>query len=436
MLVRVGILYQAEKVERVLDSLEKKFIYSGLKNLDYDIKISSRKKTKEWIREHPEHSESIFNKVTSHTKQELLDKIKHQDFMGSTEGGTENEDEDKLSLNTPKKLNEEALLEQYTLSDFYYFDSFFHYTDHSYFIFNISELNSIFQKIHNQVEDASRAGEALKSFCEDNNFSSFYIHALEPLPSPLIGDVDDDPKPRLIKIEDKDHIYAEFWSLGREINDFDVNIGDYKTIDTLDKAIVRIHLDTGHIEFTSDSGRVKRQKKILRNILANFNAQGSPSKSDIDEMFEKIEITDQQIRKVKEKLGVLSTLDEFRGSRANLRYTSVKKRNVESDPSHSNTEKARDYKKSHPRIVLGEKDDQWQFIYPNDILDHAEDEPEEEETLKEILNELDSEEDYNRVDQFTVTLNSDKDTLRIWKKRCTSGMRRLIFHLLRRELGW
>ena len=425
-----------EEINRILNSLEMKYIYGGLKDVDFEIRSTSRKKVKKWLKQNPKHTESIFNQLTTHAKRELFEEIQYQDYIRSTEGGGENKEDGRFVFTPPEKLDKKTIFEKFDLKDFYYFDSFFHYTDHSYRLFNISNLGSVFQKIHNEAKKASEAKKILVEFCKEKNFSSNYLNALESTPSPLIGDVNNEPKPRLIKVEDEEHIYAEFWSLGKEINDFDVNTGDYKSIETLDKAVIRIHLDTGHIEFTSDSGRVKRRRKIIRSILTNFNIQGNPTKSDIDEMFNQVEITDQQIRKVKRKLGVLSTLDEFRGSTANLRFTSVKKRNVETDPSHSNTAKNRDYRKSHPRMIFGEKDNKWQFIYPKKIFEYAEDEPEEEETLKEILNELAKKGDYDEVEQFTAILNSDTNTIRIWKKKITPGMRRLIFHLLRSKLGW
>jgi len=410
----------------LIDSLEMRSIRRGLYEADVGPETTaSRQELKEWVQEHPDQGEAFLQELVAAAKEVLLD-----DNESYLEFISVNQDDEEASLT-----------ESIDLFDAYYYESFFGYTDHSTKLYSIDELGGVFADIADEAESITRAKELFRGHCQGrDDIDEAYLAALDDYPAPLIGEVEHQARPRLLKFEDPDHLYIEFWSIGDTFSKFDVNEGDYKQIESLARTVVRVHFDTGILEYTSDDTTKGHRENVLADLLDRFNQTSNPGSDQATNYSEKI-ITDHHIRQVKNNIGVLSTLDSFRGARANLRYSSVDDRNVETDPTHSNMERSRDYQKSHPRILVGWNGGGWELIEKDDLVDDQDldlDEAsfEEEDAVSNVISEIREHGQYDRVRQFTIPMNSDKDTLRIWKKRCSPETRRTIFHLIADELGW
>lgn len=409
----------------LIDSLEMRSIRQGLHESEISLEsTASREEIKEWVQAHPEQEEAFLQELISAAKDVLLDDneryLKYIDVNHNDNG-------------------EETLLDN--VIDIYYYDSFFRYTDHSTKLYSIDELGGVFADIAREAKYIDEAKELfVEHVREQNDIDEAYLAALDDYPAPLIGEVEHQARPRLLKFEDVDHLYIELWSIGDTFSRFDVNEGDYKTIESLARTVVRVHFDTGILEYTSDDTTKGHRESVLTNLLDQFNQTSNPG-SDQATNYSQRTITDPHIRQIKKNIGVLSTLDSFRGIQANLRYSSVKDRNVETAPTHSNMERSRDYQKSHPRILIGWTDGGWELIEKDDLvcdpdLDLDETSFEEEDAVSNVVQKIREQGQYDRVRQFTIPMNTDKDTLRIWKKRCSPETRRTIFHLIADELGW
>lgn len=410
---------------RLVDSLGMRSIRRCLHESDVGPdSTASRQEIKGWIERNPEQADVFLQNLVFHAKEVLLDdNERYSEFIDVAAD------------------DETSIIEALDLLEVYYYDSFFGYTDHAVRLYSIDELGGVFEDISEEAMSVAEAEEYFKSHCEGrDDIDDAYVDAVSEFPAALIGEVEHEVRPRLIQFEDVDHIYMELWSIGDTFTEFDINEGDYKKIETLARTIVRVHLDTGIIEYTSDDAKKSHRENVVTEVLECFNQSGNPGSDQATNYSERI-ITDNHIRQVKENIGVLSTLDSFRGARANLRYSSVDERNVETDPTHSNMEDTRDYQKSHPRILVGRTNGEWELIEKEELVDNPDldlDEAsfEEEDAVSTVIREIREQGQYDEVRQFTIPMNSDKDTLRIWKKRCEPETRRTIFHLIGEELGW
>ena len=410
----------------LIDSLEMSLIRRGLHEADEGPETTaSRQEIKIWVRDHPDEGREFLRELITVAKDRLLDDNEsYLEFIGA------NQPEDK-----------ESLAETLDLFDAYYYDSFFRYTDHSTKLYDIDELGGVFADIAEQAESTDEAKKLFVEHCDErDDIDEAYLAALDDYPAPLIGEIEYRARPRLLQFEDEDHLYLELWSIGDTFTRFDVNEGDYKKIESLARTVIRIHLDGGILEYTSDDSKKSHRKSVLTDLLDQFNQTSNPGSDQATNYGEKA-ITDRHIRQIKESIGVLSTLDSFRGGQANLRYSSVDDRNVETDPTHSNMERSRDYQKSHPRILIGWTGSGWDLIKKNSLVNDPNlglDEAsfEEEEAVSNVVRKIREQGQYGRVRQFTIPMNTDKDTLRIWKRRCSPETRRTIFHMIADELGW
>lgn len=411
----------------LLDSLEMRAIRRGLHETEVGPDAnSSRQEIKTWVQNHPNEQESFLQELVTAAKQVLLDE--NENYLEYIDVNQADDDD-------------RSLVEVIDLFDAYYYDSFFGYTDHSTKLYSIDEPDGIFAEIADEAGSIDEAKTLFIEHCQDrDDIDEAYLAALDEVPAPLIGEIEHEARPRLVKFEDSNHLYIELWSIGDTFSKFDVNEGDYKTIESLARTVVRVHLDTGILEYTSDDTTKGHRQSVLTDLLELSNQTSNPGSDQATNYSEKI-ITDRHIRQIKENVGVLSTLDSFRGARANLRYSSVDDRNVETDPTHGNMERSRDYQKSHPRVLVGWADGRWELIKKDDLVDDSDidlDEAsfEEEDAVSNVIREIKEQGQYDRVRQFTIPMNSDKDTLRIWKKRCSPETRRTVFHLIAGELGW
>lgn len=269
----------------LLDSLEMRAIHRGLHEAEVGPDIdASRQEIKAWVQDHPDEGERFLQELVTAAKQVLLD-----------------ENENYLEyIDANQADDERSLVEVIDLFDAYYYDSFFGYTDHSTKLYSIDELGGVFTDIADEAGSIDEAQALFIEHCQDrDDIDEAYLAALDEVPAPLIGEIEHEARPRLVKFEDSDHLYIELWSIGDTFSKFDVNEGDYKTIESLARTVVRVHLDTGILEYTSDDTTKGHRQSVLTDLLDLFNQTSNPGSDQATNYSEKI-ITDRHIRQIKE----------------------------------------------------------------------------------------------------------------------------------------
>lgn len=183
----------------------------------------------------------------------------------------------------------------------YYYDSFFGYTDHTTRIYNISQIDGVLREIAENADSGDTAQNIFNNYCSDNQLSYFYA-ASEDLPAPLIGNLGNSPRPRLVHCEDDNHIYVEFWKRGNIINRFDIDSGEYQSVNTVSRPYIRIHLDSGLVEAAGDRAH-QSNKKLVSLFLKKFSGNS---------LNDSVNIGDRGIKTTRQKLAFQISLDEFK----------------------------------------------------------------------------------------------------------------------------
>ena len=342
----------------------------------------------------------------------------------------------------------ERLREVLNLREVEFFQSHFKFVDRSTSLYSFqSDGGSIFDTIQSEAETADRAQELLQNEIVDANIANTYQLAAGKSPAPLIGEVDYNPLPRIIHFEDAEHVYFEFWTLGGTHPIYDVNRGDYVNVDIREKTSLRVHLDSNTIEAvttkpSSDGHLDKVVDKVLERFALSQDSRpdgGLMSFSDTESsqhIFDDTTIDDSDIVRANEQIGVLSTLLSFRGLHNNYRATNRDDAEVTVEDIVEELAKGRDLRRSHVQIILAadSPNDDYQVIYPDEVEDHVD--IHENMTIHDIVEEFREESDYASIRKFTVVLNTDKNTVRVWKPNCSPRTRRLVFHSFASELGW
>jgi len=331
-----------------------------------------------------------------------------------------------------------------TLKDVAYYESHFKFADMTAGIYGMKSKEGIFGEIYTEAETAEQAKEIFISrVLEREDINNQYAEAADEIPTALIGDVDYNPRPRIVKFEDSNHLFIEFWSIKGKNTVYDVNEGNYITIDERARTSLRIHLDSGTIEYISTKDSSDHRKAVLDYVIEKFSLEREVRSdgglmsftTDGTSLFTDIEIDSSDVIDVKKNVGLVSTLDGFRGRNTNSRLTARDSGDVENDPMHRQLERGRDYRISHPQILLGEREDgEYELVDPIEIRDDFS--FDEDMSVDDIVDEIREMTDYLSVRKFTVVLNTEKNTVRIWKESCSPSTRRLVFHLLADELGW
>lgn len=257
---------QLDKTDRVIDSLETQAILQGLRDQDSvlledltdfsDDSDPNRSEIKDWVKNHSEYTGDVLKDAiwggklyTISSNQERLDFI---------------EDAATSELRT--------VSESLSTRECYYYDSFFGYTDHTTRIYNIAQIDGVLREIAENADSGDTAQNIFNNYCSDNQLSYFYA-ASEDLPAPLIGNLGNSPRPRLVHCEDDNHIYVEFWKRGNIINRFDIDSGEYQSVNTVSRPYIRIHLDSGLVEAAGDRAHQPNKKTcftIFEEIQRKF----------------------------------------------------------------------------------------------------------------------------------------------------------------------
>ncbi|SFR34256.1 hypothetical protein [Halogeometricum limi] len=332
-----------------------------------------------------------------------------------------------------------VLANELDLNSVAYYESFFNFSERTTSVHRIAEMGGIFQQIRDDADTVQEAREIfLQGVESDDRIPEHYRYAVNSL-SPIIGDVQYEPKPRLVSFEDEDHIYMEFWKVGEEITQFDVNRSDYTTIQTRSRTAVRIHLDTGFIEYASDQSSKDVRGTVLDKLMYHFAGDESEMVTDGGVSLGKqrhdvITVTDSDIDKINERIGVMSTLDTFHGKYTNTSLHSIDDRPTQQDDLHRQL-RMRGYIKSHPKILLGVDGQNYELIKPSEVEDDYSFE-DDVPKIEDLVDQIQRKSSYTKIEKVTVVLNADQDTIRIWKSAIPPEVRRMLFHMIAEELDW
>lgn len=418
--------------ERLISALATREIQEGVRQSDIDIREGdseeegeanySREEVLNYFEENPEDAEELYGDLVYGAKLRILEewenKLEHIEGTGDT-------------------LH--VVADALNLREVCYYDSYFTYTNHTTRVYEASELGGVLGDIAEEAASATEAREMFTEFAsEESDLDEAYAQAAEEIPAPLIGNVGDRTRPRVVEFEDENHLYVEYWSRGNSKDGFDISTGDYTKIQTAYRAVLRVDLETGLIETTGDSSQ-KSNEGLVERFLSEFNGSGEVSR---------VHIRGDDVRETKQNLALLTTLNEFVGEDAKLRFTRNNSGNVEADPVHDEAEENRDYSRSNFQIIIGQQSNNWELVYPPEVMDEYVSEGAEAETDDEgnefdvgaVLTAMEGEEDergdYDDAMNLTLGLNSEKATFRIQKKAMSPNTRRQVFGMLAENLDW
>ncbi|SEV98425.1 hypothetical protein [Natrinema salifodinae] len=395
--------------ERLINALSTREIRRGLLDSDIDVgENADREEVFNLLETHPA-ADQLREDIVEGAKKRILEDghVKHDSIEGTGQG-------------IP------VISDALTLAEVYYYDSYFQYTDHTARVYEAPDFGGVLRDIAEDADSPAAARNLFMEFCESEDVDPAYIEATEDVPAPLIDNTDDQFSPRLVKFEDANTIYLEYWKRGKTMSEFDVRTGDYEKIKTLYRAVVRVNLDTGLIETMGDNSQ-QSNEQLVKRFLGEFSGSDT---------VRRINIRGPDIRRTKSDLALLTSLNEFVGEEAKVRLTRNQSGNVEADPAHDQMESERDYSKTNFQIFIGETADGWELVYPRELGEEPD--SEDEVTTSDVLTAIDesSRIDYEDVKDLTITLDGEKSTYRIQKKDLAPSTREQVFDLLAEELGW
>ncbi|ELZ05372.1 hypothetical protein C482_02441 [Natrialba chahannaoensis JCM 10990] len=316
----------------------------------------------------------------------------------------------------------EVLSDSLTLREASYYESYFKYADHTAHVYKITEFDGLLESLC-EADTKDEVQTELESQTEAQDDLEEYAAALNDLPAPLIGNVEDSYKPRVVQAETSDVIYVEFWKKGSKSGGFDVRTGDYKTIQGPYRAVLRVDLDNQTIEAVGDNSS-NTHEGLVKRFMIDFNESAS---------FDFIHINSGEIEDARRDLAFIATLDEFLGD-AKLRFTVNESSNVEADPAHGSAKGTRDLGKSNFRVLMGENGT-WERIVPREYPE-IDEEDENELSLNDLLKDLQDDSGYHDVLDVTIGMNSEKNSYRIQKKAINPTTRKAVFDSLANQIGW
>lgn len=395
--------------QRLINGLAMREVRRGLINLDHEEDGDlSREEVLSLLNNNPDASQ-LCREIVSGAKERILEDSHIK--LGSIEDAGQGPTVIRDSLN---------------LRQVCYYDSYFRFADRTTRAYKIPELGGVLQDIAENGESASEARDRFLNYCESTELDQAYSRAAEEFPAPLIGDIGDDFRPYVVEFENPDNLYVEYWQKGNKESLFDIQSGDYRQIQTRYRAALRVDLSTGIIQAAGDSSQ-RSHEPLVERFLTEFNGS---------DQADRIYIQGSQIHDAKRNLALLTSLDEFLGDEAKLRFTRNQAENVEADPAHDQVNQQRENTKSNFQVFLGRTNNQWELVFPTEI-DVATLESDEEITVNDIINAIDrSENSYESIMDLTLSLDSERSTYRIQKKAISPSTRRRAFQLLVDELNW
>jgi len=408
-------------------SLSEESPNDGLRSALRSFEYSDRERFKQW-----------FDDLDDDVQDHLADRLIRSKKLSLLEEDIDNK---KRYIEDSVAEDARGLADSLDLSTIQYYESFFTFGDRTSSLHSIDQVGGIFAKINENAETVEEAQDIFReNVRESETIDDLYAQAAGQYPSPIIGDIDYYPKPRTIRFTRPNRMYAEYWKKGEEITRFDVNRSDYMTITTRSRTAVRVNLEKGLIEFASQDNSDNHQKAVLDELVDNFaiedGVETDGGLSLTQQEHSRVSISSSDVEQVNENIGIMSTLDSFRGRIANTSLHSIKQRPVDRDENHEEL-KERGYIKSHPRLLLGVKDDEYELLDPEEVYDdYAPDIEDDIPDMDTLVDEIRENSSYDSVERYTIVLNADENTFRIWKAAQKPSVRELVFNLVAEELNW
>jgi len=394
---------------RLVGALETRAINRATDQSTTDISAGAdREEVKDYLRTQSDAA-TLEDELIEEAKQVIIDDRVHQvEYIEGTQVGPD------------------AIAGFLSLSGLAYYDSYFGYTDHATRVYEIDELGGALEEVREDAETEREAKDILRGYVSSNDAGEKYAEALEDVPAALVGNVDDRAAPHVLHFEEPSVLYAEFWAEGSKESGLDVHSGEYKTINRVAKTAVRVYLDYGLAEVTSDSAG-PNDRTVLLNLLSALNEH---------EQVWNIDINPSDVSQARNNLGVLTTLNELIDTDTKLRFTRNQAGNVETDSTHRSEESARQNSRSNFNAILGETAGGWKLIHRSEVAMNEEEE--EELTVDDYLNSVEEDDgfSYRDLDSITIGMAAEKNSYRIMKMNLQPTTRRQIFEMIGDELGW
>lgn len=330
------------------------------------------------------------------------------------------------------------------LIDVAYYDAFFKFANMSQTVYSV-DVGPEFSNISENSETVEDAKENFSSYAE-RNLPEEYSQAIGDIPSPLVGQVERKPKPRLIQFEDPSQIFIEYWSLGKMKDVYHPQRGETLNFRGLVRSQVRIYIDEELVEFTSTRKTQGHRIKIENHLSDAFDfdkeaatdggkSVGTETTEDEAQTLSnhKKTIDSDDISSIINSIGIISTLETFQSRNATIRYSSVNKRDVSEGPNHDDVESNTKYRRANVQILIEDPGDKCRFVSPDEVnskFTFAED-----ASMRDIINRM-HEDDYENLSAIPISLNAKENTLLFDQENYTPSTRKTVFNLVAGELGW
>lgn len=383
----------------------------------------SREEFNEWFEELSENQkESIAEVLEKAQKEKILESRKYKiPYFQSTDFKESHKVRDDIEL-----------------SEAVYYDSYFKFSNGSMTICSVDSMDPLLQRISEETDNRKEAQTMFREESKESRISEDYIKAARSVPLPLVNELENNPRPRVLRFEKPSVLYIELWSFGKEKNVYNPTQGETLSFKSRARSQVRIYIDRGLIEYTSTRGTKAHQETDLNHIESVFSFDddlqtdgGVQSRSG---PLEPQDITSDEIWSVIQNIGVFSTLEAFEAQNATISYSSVNKRDVKKGPGRDNIKKDTKLRRANVQILIEDPVDECQFIDPGDIFGTYD--FDDDDNIETVKKELTDKEGYNELEAFTISLHAKNDTLQIDKESCQPNTRSKVFNLVMDELEW
>ena len=333
----------------------------------------------------------------------------------------------------------ESLITQLTTREASFYDTHFIFANRSLNLFHTDSIEGPLGRVKQEADSSSEAEEVFaEAVRARDEISDFYAAAAEDL-APIVGTSESAPKPRLIWFEDENHAVIEFWSLGKERTVFDGRSGSSIPYHERVLSAVRVHLEDGVLEVFDGKDTDIHRKTLIDRVSSLINDQeaktdGGVAVAETENVLSRKIITEDVIIDIIDDVAQLVTLEGVGGDQADARLSAVGDRDVRKDRLHDMFS-SRPLEIANLQMFVDDLNGRCEFVAPEEVEEAGitfDDDASRKDMKETIAEEL----DYDNLNHVTVSLNTENNTFRIDKERCTPSARQAVFHLATRSLDW
>lgn len=391
----------------------------------------SREEFKDWLETLSEEETSDLQRAVSreHRRKTLYRRKSKLSYIGDIDIESNSNTNDLI----------ESLVTQLTTREATYYDAHFKFANAGAYIYNTEVFEGVIKEIKDNATGAHSAKQIFVEEARDrDDLGKQYVRAAESL-SPIAGQLETAPKPRLIYFEDENHLFIEYWSLGKEDQIFDGQEGYSIEYSPRVRSAARIHIDSGVVEVFDGKKKETHRNTLLDRIERLFNperpvADGGTQTGRTDVILRGKSISEDDIWKVMDEVGMLTTLEGFGGRTADAKLSAVQNRDVTKDDTHDDLRDDRGLELANIKIFFDDLEGRRMFIDPEDVGQKLK--FDKDTTQSQMKDEIREEFGYTNIGHVTLTLNEDNNTIRIQKENCSPETRKTVFHLVTNTLGW